>query len=78
MWGAKARVYVTVQLRLFHEEKSGQEHKAGTWRQEQLQRTQRNAASWLVLHSWISLPSDTCEDHLRRDGAIHSMLCPPT
>jgi hypothetical protein len=37
--------------------KSGQELKAGTWRQELLQRPQRGAANWIPLHGLLSLLS---------------------
>lgn len=54
--------------------KPRQELKADTWRQEQKQKPQRNAACWLAPPGLLSLLSNTTEDHLPRDGSFYIRL----
>jgi hypothetical protein len=42
--------------------------RAGTWRQEQVQKPWGVAAYWLVPHSLLSLLSYRTQDHQSRDG----------
>ena len=56
------RVSFTLQLTVHHGGKSGQELKAGTWRQKLKQRPQRNDAYWLALLGLFILISYTIQD----------------
>ena len=51
--------------------------RAGTWRQELVQRPRRGAAYWLAPHDLLSLLSYRTQDHQSRHNIIHSGLGPP-
>ena len=51
--------------------------RAGTWRQELMQKPWRGAAYWLALHGLLSLLSYRTQDHQPRDGPTHNGLGPP-
>ena len=53
-------------------------NKAGTWRQELMERPWRNAAYWLAPHGLLSLLSYSTQDHQPRSGTAHSALYPFT
>ena len=53
-----------------HWEMSGQELKAGTWRQELKQRPWRSAVYWLASHGFLNLLSYTPQDHLARGSTV--------
>ena len=59
---------------VYYLEKSGQELRAGTWKQELMQRPWRGAAYWLVPHGMINLCSYRTQDHQPRDGPSHNGL----
>ena len=52
-------------------------HKAGTWRQEWMQKPWRNAAYWLAPHGLFSLLPYRTQDCWPRDDTIHNGLGPP-
>jgi hypothetical protein len=51
--------------------------RAGTWRQELMQRLWRVTAYWLAPHGLLSLLSYRTKDHQPRDGTTHNELDPP-
>jgi len=53
-------------------------HRAGTWRQELIQRPWKVAAYWLASPGLLSLLSYRTQDYQPRDGTTHNMLGPPT
>ena len=52
-------------------------HRAGTWRQELMQKPWRGAAYWLAYHGLLSLLSYRTQDNQPRDGTTHHKLVPP-
>lgn len=46
-----------------HNSQSSKELKAGSWKQERVQRPWRNAAHWLACHGLVSLLPYTTQDH---------------
>ena len=51
-------------------------HKAGTWRQEPMQRSWRDAASWLASPGLLSLLSYRTQDYQPRDSTTHKGASP--
>jgi hypothetical protein len=51
--------------------------RAGTWRQEMMQRPWKGAAYWLAPHGLLGLLSYRTQDHQPRDGTTHNGLGPP-
>ena len=51
--------------------------RAGTWRQELMQRPWKSVAFWLTPHDLLNLLSDRTQNHQPRDGPIHNGLGPP-
>jgi hypothetical protein len=51
--------------------------RAGTWRQELMQRSWRDAAHWLASRGLFSLLSNRIQEHKPKDGPIHNGLGPP-
>jgi hypothetical protein len=47
-------------------------NRAGTWRQELMQRPWRGAAYWLAPHLLLNLLSYRTQDHLPRSGPTHN------
>jgi hypothetical protein len=47
-------------------------HRAGTWRQELMQKPWRSAVYWLAFPSLHSLLSYRTQDYQPRDGTIHN------
>jgi predicted TIM-barrel fold metal-dependent hydrolase len=72
-WKEK-RAYFNLQIILYHQGKTGQELKAGTWWQELKQRLKRRPSCWLAFHGLHSQLSYTDQDHLPKGGTIHSHL----
>jgi hypothetical protein len=52
--------------------------RAGTWRQELMQRPWRGAAYWLASPGLLSLLSYRTLDHQPRDGPTHNGMATPT
>ena len=52
-------------------------NRAGTWRQELMQRPWRDTAYWLSHHSLLSLLSYRIQGHLPRNGTTHIGQDPP-
>ena len=52
-------------------------HRAGTWRQELIQRLWMGDAFWLAPKGLLSLLSYRSQDHQPRDGTTHNGLGPP-
>jgi hypothetical protein len=50
--------------------------RAGSWRQELMQKPWRGAASWLAPHGLLSLLSYRTQDHQLRGGTTHNGLGP--
>jgi hypothetical protein len=48
--------------------------RAGTWRQELMQRPWRGSACWLASHGLLSLFSYTAQDQKPRSSPIHNRL----
>jgi hypothetical protein len=48
--------------------------RAGTWRQELMQRPWRSTANWLPFHGLLNLLSYTTQDYQPRDGTTHHGL----
>ena len=74
------RVYLAYTSTLLFITKGSQDwnsHRAGTWRQELLQRPWRGAAYWLALPDLLSLLSYRIQDYQPRDGPTHNGLSPP-
>ena len=68
----------TSTLRLITKESQDRNsHRAGTWRQELMQRPWRNAASRLASPGLLSLLSYRTQDYQPRDGTTHNGLGPP-
>jgi hypothetical protein len=53
-------------------------NRAGTWRQELMQRPWRGAAYWLAPHGLLSLLCYRTQDHQPRDTTTHIGLGPPS
>jgi hypothetical protein len=51
-------------------------HRAGTWRQELMQRPWKSATYWLASPGLLSLLSYSTRDYQPRDGTTHSGLGP--
>jgi len=69
--------YVSTLLFITKGSQDRNSHRAGTWRQELMQRPCRDAAYWLAPHGLLSLLSCRTQDHQPRDGCTHSGLGPP-
>jgi hypothetical protein len=52
-------------------------HRAGTWRQELMQRPWRGAAYWLASPGLLHLISYRIQDYQPRDGTTYNGLGPP-
>lgn len=53
-------------------------NRAGTRRQELVQRPQRSTTYWLVLHGLLRVLFYRTQDHQPRSGTTHNKLGPPT
>ena len=60
-----------------HQRKSGQKVRAGTWRQELMQRPWGVAAYWLAPHGLLSLLSYKTQDQQAMNGTTHNGLGSP-
>ena len=74
MWGQME----FISHRFPYKSSSSKAVKAGTWRQELMQRPWRCAAYWLAPHGLLSLLSFRCQDHQPRNGTTHNGPVPPT
>jgi hypothetical protein len=71
------RVYSAYAFTLLFITKGGQDwnsHRAGTWRQELMQRPWRGAAYWLASPGLLSLLFYRTHDYQPRDGTTHNGL----
>jgi hypothetical protein len=78
----KERVYSAYTSTLLFITKGSQDwnsHRAGTWRQELMQRPWKGAAYWLASPGLLSLLSCRTQGHQPRDGITHNqwMALPP-
>ena len=77
----KERVYLpNIYISLFIAEGSQDRNsnRAGTWRQELMQRPWRIAVYWVASHGLLSLLSYRTQDHQPRDGTTHNGSDPPS
>jgi hypothetical protein len=65
--------YTSMMLFIIEGSKDRNSKKAGTWKQELMQRP-RSAAYWLAPHSWLSLPFYKSQDYQPRDDTTHNGL----
>jgi hypothetical protein len=70
--------YISILLFIIEVSQDGNSNRAGTWRQELMQKPWRGAAYWLAPHGLFSLLSYRTQDHQSRDGPTHNGLGPPT
>ena len=71
------RVYLTSTLLFITKgSQDRNSNKAGTWRQESMQRLWRVAAYWLAHPGLLNLLSYRTRDHQFRDGTTHNGLNP--
>ena len=79
MFEVKMSQFIWLVLSLFIIEGSQDRNsnRAGTWRQELMQRPWSSAAHWLAPHGLIRLLSYRTQDHQIRDGTTHHGLGPP-
>ena len=76
----KERIYVahtSTSLFIIEGSQDRNSNRAGTWRQELMQRPWRGAAHWLALHGLLNLISYKTQDHHPKDDTAHSELSPP-
>jgi hypothetical protein len=74
------RVYLGYTFTLLFTNKGSQNRnsdRVGTWRQELMQRSWRDAAYWLASPGLLSLLSYRTQDFQPRDGTTHNRLGPP-
>mgnify|MGYP001058360618 CR=1 FL=1 len=75
------RVYLASTSRLPFIIKGSQDrisNRAGTWRQELMQRPWRGASYWLAHQGLLNLLSYRTQNHQPKDGTTHYGLGPPT
>jgi len=77
----KERVYLaftSTSLFIIEESQDRNSSRAGTWRQELMQRPWRDVAYWLAPRDLLTLLSYRTQDHQLRDGTTYNGLDPPT
>ena len=66
--------YTSIALFIIEESRDRNSNKAGTWRQELIQKPWRSATYWLA-SPWLAQPAFLQNlDHQPRDGTIHNSL----
>ena len=78
-WGGKGLLGLHFSIAVHQwRKKSGQElSRAGSWRQELMQRPRRGAAYWFASHGLLSSPFYRTQDQQPTDGNTHHELGPP-
>jgi hypothetical protein len=66
--------YTSILLFIIKGSQDRNSHRAGTWRQELMQRPWRDTAYWLASPGLLSLLSYRTQDCQPRDGTIHNGL----
>jgi hypothetical protein len=76
--GGILSVFISTLLFFLKGSQDRSSNRAGTWRQELMQRPQKDATYWLALHCLLSLLSHRTPDLQFRDSTTHNGLGPPT
>jgi hypothetical protein len=69
-------VYTSTLLFITKGSQNRNSHRAGTWRQELMQRPWRGADYWLAFPGFLSLLSHRTQGYQARDGTTHNGTSP--
>jgi hypothetical protein len=70
--------YTSTLLFITIESQDSNSHRAGTWRQELMQRPWRDVTYWLASSVLLNLLSSRTQDYQPRDGTTHNGMGLPT
>jgi hypothetical protein len=71
-WGEKDFFSLYFYIVVHHQRKSGQELRAGTWRQELMQRPWRDVTYWIASPGLLSFLSYRTQNYQPGDGTTHN------